>query len=116
MSTARFSGDEGRLVLGTRIEQEAGAGLDHRAEAQLLQPLGEAFGPRDPILGEGIEMVVVEGEGDAAVAVRRHQLQRVVEAVRSAAVGVVGEAQAHGVIPAAPAVTAAATWCASGSR
>ena len=111
-ATRGVGGDERRLVLGARVEQEARAGLDDGAEAEPVETAAQRPGVALPGLGEGIEMVVVERQGDAGVAGFGHEVERVRQAMAAAAVGVVGETQGH----SAARACAAATWWASGSR
>ena len=87
--------DEGGLVLGARIEQEARAGLDHRAEAKGIEAMAQGQGVGLPTIGERIEVMVVQRERDAAVAGVGHHIERVTEAMAATPVRVVGEAQAH---------------------
>ena len=81
--TRGVGGDEGRLVLGAGVEQVARAGLDDRAEFQPAQAPGQLLRLRLPLLGERVEMVVVEGQGYAGIARLGHQHQGIVEPVEA---------------------------------
>ena len=56
-----------------RIEQEAGAGFDGGAHAELAESVGGASKFLVEAVGEGIQQAVVEREADAAVADRVQQ-------------------------------------------
>ena len=55
-------------MLGTGVQQEAGTGFDDAAEVQLAQALGKAAASFGEVRCKRVEVVDVEGEGDAVVA------------------------------------------------
>ncbi len=80
-------------MLAARVEQEAGAGLDHQGQPELLRQRADAGGPGGQVRAEGVQVVVVERERAAVVAEVGDQAQGVVEPVVGEAVGVVAVAQ-----------------------
>ena len=82
-------------MLVARVEQVARAGLDHRTQSERPQQRADALRLACPIVGKGIEVVVIQRQRDAVIPRIRNQVQRIVEPVVGGAVGVVGEAQRH---------------------
>ncbi len=113
LALLRRGRDERRLVLVARVEQEARARLDDAAQAEVVQPLPDEERPLEEVRRDGVEVLDVERERDAVVAVLREQLERVLEPVVLHPVRVVGVAQ-HAA-PQRWASASAATWRA-GSR
>ena len=103
--------DQRWFMLGTRIQQEARAGLHDAAEIQRAQA-GSDFGQVGAEIGrERIEMMRVECQRHTVIAAIRDQAERIIEAMIGRAVRIVGEAQAHGL-----ASMAIGVLCTSGSR
>src|SRR5690606_22517621 len=99
-----LGGDEGRLVLAPRVEDVPRAGLDGDGEAE---PLEQRRGLRDPAGEPGrerVEVLVVEGEGDALVPELGDDGEGVRQPVVGEPVRPVGQAHGHvGEIPFAAA-------------
>src|SRR5699024_73884 len=83
------------LVLVPRIEQIAGAGLDHRIQPQPGQLPRQRGGLGANARGERVEMVMVEGECHAGVPELGDHLHRIAEAVVPETIRAVGQAQGH---------------------
>lgn len=75
----------------TRVEQEAGAGLDDRKQA--AGPKVRAQGPEVGRLGGRV--VDVEGQADRAIADLGQDLDHIFKSVVRKAVGVVADKEAH---------------------
>jgi len=86
-------GQQRRLVLLARVEQEARAGLDHRAEAPGREVARQGLRAALPAFFERVEVVVVQRQRHAVVPDVGDQRDRVAQAVVRRAVGVVGVAQ-----------------------
>lgn len=83
-------------MFAARVEYVAGAGLHGDAQTERVQPPGEAAGAGGEVVGEGVEVHVVEGQADAVVAEVGEEGQGVVEAEVGEAVGAVAEAERVG--------------------
>src|SRR4028118_220277 len=84
----------GERLRAAREVPGAGRAVAGRAagpEPQPVERMGERLRAAREVPGVGIEVVVVEGQGDAVVAGLRDKGEGVVEAVVRGAVGIVGE-------------------------
>src|SRR5699024_2970104 len=92
---APAGGDEGGFVLVPRIEQVAGAGLDHRIQPEAGELPPQRGGLGGNARGEWVEVMVIEGERHAGVSELGDHLHRVTESVVAETVRAVGQVQAH---------------------
>ena len=74
-------GEQRRVVLAARVEREAGAGLDHARELELVEQPPQRRGAAAHARRVGVEVDVVERERDAAVAAVGEQPDGVLEPV-----------------------------------
>ena len=85
-------------MLAARVKQEAGPGLDHTAQVQTLQERANGIGSSWKVRRQGIERVIVQREGDAAIAELGENREGVFQAVVGEAVGVVADTHGGGSI------------------
>ena len=78
-------------MLVPRVEQVAGAGLDHDGQVELGQPARDRRRAGGEIRGERVEVRVVEGQRDPLVAQIGDHRQRVVQAMVGEPVGAVAK-------------------------
>lgn len=81
------------MVLAPGIEDVPGAGLDGDGQAQGVEAACQLTGARREVGGEGVEVHVVEGEGDAVVTEVGQEGQGVGQPKVGQAVGAVGQAK-----------------------
>ncbi len=87
---AAFAADERGVVFALRIEEVTCPGFDHHAELQLVEELAQAaeIGGLDR---EGVAVIIVQRQRDAAITTIRDDLQRILEFVVRKPIGVVTE-------------------------
>ncbi len=78
-------------MLVARVEQETRAGLDRDGETESAQPIADDRELAHRIGIVRVESVMVEGEGDAAIAQLSEDGQGVVEMVVRETIGIVAE-------------------------
>lgn len=92
-AVVRVGVEEGGAVLAARVEHIAGARLHRDAQAERVQPVRDPAGAGGQVVGERVEVHVVEGQADAVVAEVGEEGEGVVEAEVGEAVGAVAEAE-----------------------
>ena len=80
-------------MLAHRVQREPGAGLHHHVELPVRQARGQVPGLRQGIGLHGVEVVVIQGQGDAVVAQVGEQLAHGFRVVEGKTIAVVGKAQ-----------------------
>lgn len=89
-----FGADQRRMMFALRVEQVARASFDGDPQLQFFQELPESH-EIGRLRREGIAVVIIECEGDSAVATISDDFERVLEFVVRKPVGVVTETQIH---------------------